>query len=320
LPFRRLLRIAPLAFGVTATMCTPFKEDPASDSHGSSGAAASAGSPCDTRMPFDTPAVVPGLGNIMATSVGGLRLSSDYRTAYFHADGRPDSVGHDDLYTATRDTATGTFGNVISITGTGINTTDEEFDPTVSGNGLILMFARGTPTANPVHIFGATRRITSANFVGANLTPNVNHPSVSDAFPFLREDGKVLYYGSGPGDIYRAEGTGGSPDPSFGTPTVVGEINTNFSEVGPVVTPDDLTIYYASDRTDGGARGDYDIWMATRASTSDMFSAPSNVIEINSPEFDLPTFATRDGCTLYFSSTRAGHLLPYVATRRRRDL
>src|SRR5580693_8189457 len=82
LSFTRPIGIALLAFGALAMMCTPFKEDAPGASDGSSNDAAVAGRPCDPSMPFDTPIVVAGLANIMATSVDGLRFSSDYRTAY----------------------------------------------------------------------------------------------------------------------------------------------------------------------------------------------------------------------------------------------
>jgi hypothetical protein len=264
-------------------------------------------------MPFGPPALVPGLSTI-ADSVDGLRLSPDSRTAYFHAV-RPDGVGYDDLYTASRDAPNSAFGGVSPIEGTRINTVAEEVYPTVSGDGLILAYAHGQPAGDPVHIYYAERATTLVGFafVGPVMTGlNAQH----EAFPFLREDGKVLYFAVESNDIYRAPWNGRGLDASLGSPTAVEEINTNFNEVAPVVTPDDLTIYFGSNRTDDSARGDYDIWVATRTSPTEPFSLPRDVMEINTPSFEWPTFVTADGCTLYFSSNRGGTLLPYVATRQ----
>ncbi len=114
-------------------------------------------------------------------------------------------------------------------------------------------------------------------------------------------------------DIYSASWDGSTLDVPV---AVAGEINTAYSEVAPVVAPNALTIYFASDRTDGTSHGNYDIWMATRARPTDPFSAPSNVADVNSPYLDLPTFITGDGCDLYLSSTRNQVLSAWVATKR----
>jgi hypothetical protein len=294
-------------------MCTPFKEDPQDHD------VASPEASCDPSMHFDPPTVVQGLSDVM-TSVESLRLSPDELTAYFSASGPADrGAGFEDIYTATRETPSSPFHNIAPILGSGINTSDEELDPTVSGNGLTLVFARGRPMTDPVGLYYARRAFTSVPFADVALVPNVNDPNIRyHSFPFLREDGEVLYFAAGNADLYWAPREGFGLDAGYGTPTPISELNAGgFSRIAPVVTPDGLTIYYASDRPDGGAQGDYDIWMATRASRNDPFSLPENVNALNSPSFDIPTFVSRSGCSLYFSSGRENSRLTYVATRRR---
>jgi hypothetical protein len=258
----------------------------------------------------------------VASGLGGLRLSPDGLTAYFHASGRSDSVAYDDLYTATRNSVSSAFGNIVPIEGAGVNTSSDEVDPTVSGDGLTLVFARMRPPTDPVHLYVATRPLPYLPFTGVGLLPNVNDLTAElDETPFLRQDGDVLYLASSRNpanstDIYRSTRASASGD--LATPTAVSELNTNYSEVSPVVTPDDLTIYFASDRVDGNAMGSYDIWVATRASTSAAyFSALTDVAELNTEFDELPTFVSSDGCALYFWSDRDGTSVPYVATRRR---
>jgi hypothetical protein len=320
-----------LTLGTTA--CTPFVDDAAADArtdggiHVSSGGdesldslGADAAHPCDPGMPFGAPILVPGLENV-ATAVSALRLSRDYGTAYFQASGRADAVGGFDLYTASRASSTRPFEGVALVSGTGIDTLADEFDPTTPGDGLTLIFGRAQPGGDPVHLFYASRVDTSMPFAGVARLPGTDDlASAWDTGPFFREDGQVLYFASNrvaaqSTDIYRAEWEGFEPDASLGPPSPVDELNTTTSEIDPVVTPDDLTIYFASDRADGSAQGLFDIWMATRASTDVAFNGVTNVVELNSPAFDAPTFVTRDGCTLYFSSTRSGARLAYVATR-----
>jgi Tol biopolymer transport system component len=142
----------------------------------------------------------------------------------------------------------------------------------------------------------------------------VNDPSGGDQTPFFREDGQVLYFASSRvaangNDIYRSQRDGSE----FQPPVVVDELNTRYNEVGPAATPDDLTIYFASARP--GAMGDMDIYVATRQSKSGRFSHVRPVTELNTPAVEIPSFVTRDNCTLYFYSDRDRALTIYVATR-----
>jgi WD40-like Beta Propeller Repeat len=309
---RALALIAP---AVAATTCTPFKDDaPASDA-GTPFANPSPGPPCDPSRPFVAPTPVPGLSTDVGTTVDGLRLSPDSRTAYFHSN-RSGGLGNDDIYAASRATPGASFGDVTPIPGTGINTPADEVYPSVRGDGLDLVFARGTETADPIIIYRAIRGTRYVSFTGVKSVPQVSTLNIKyETFPFLREDGRVLYFSAEGQDIYQLALNSPSSDASTPAPAPVNELNTKFSEVAPVVTPDDLTMYYGSDRADGV--GGYDVWMATRASTSDPFGPPTDVTEVNSPSLEWPTFVTRDGCTLYFTSNRDGYLLPYVATRQR---
>jgi hypothetical protein len=314
-PFHRLCRIALLP--LSAATCTPFKDDPPGDAGVSGGTDAGplVALPCDPSQPFGNVALVSWITLDTARSIAALRLSRDDLTGYFQASGRSDSAGYDDLYTARR-TGLSSFDNVQPIVGSEVNTSFEEFAPTVSGDGLTLVFARG-PAGDPVHLWHAARATADMAFTGVASLNGVNDiGTMDDTFPFLREDGKVLYFASTrvPADgfdLYSAEWRG----LSFDTPMPVKELNTGYSELAPVVTFDGLTMYFGSDRSDGNASGQDDIWMATRTSVSDLFSTPMNLTKINSPKEDLPTFATRDGCALYFSSDRGGTLQVYVATK-----
>jgi len=63
---------------------------------------------------------------------------------------------------------------------------------------------------------------------------------------------------------------------------------------------------------------DANIWRAQRSSTTSPFGAPTLVTELNSELDDEPSWLSSDGCTLYFSSNRAGSSGGYdifVATR-----
>jgi Tol biopolymer transport system component len=81
--------------------------------------------------------------------------------------------------------------------------------------------------------------------------------------------------------------------------------NCGLGEVDPAVSPDELTLYFASSRPDG--LGGSDLWMMTRATKHDSWSEPMNLGPmVNSPWGDWCPRPSADGLSLYFHSNRAG--------------
>jgi hypothetical protein len=111
-------------------------------------------------------------------------------------------------------------------------------------------------------------------------------------------------------DIYRASFDGiGVSDV-----TLASELASGANEFSPVVSADGLTIFFSSDRTDGGAKGGTDIWTARRPSLTAPFSDVKTVPELNTTADEEAGWLSPDGCRLYsFSSIAGSHL--YVASR-----
>jgi hypothetical protein len=80
------------------------------------------------------------------------------------------------------------------------------------------------------------------------------------------------------------------------------DLNTAYTDGCPAQSPDGLSLYMASNRP--GGKGGLDIWVSTRASTSDPWGAPVNLAEpINSASDDFcPTPVRGNG--LFFVSRR----------------
>jgi len=57
-----------------------------------------------------------------------------------------------------------------------------------------------------------------------------------------------------------------------------------------------------------------DLYVATRASTSDPFGTPAPLTAINTEHTEQDAFVTRDGCELWFASDRSNNVDIYVAT------
>lgn len=81
------------------------------------------------------------------------------------------------------------------------------------------------------------------------------------------------------------------------------ELNTTFNEGYPVLSPDGLCLYIVSDRP--GAIADLDIWTASRGTTSDDWSTPTNMGPlINTAATEARATLSRDGLTMFFGSNR----------------
>jgi Tol biopolymer transport system component len=91
------------------------------------------------------------------------------------------------------------------------------------------------------------------------------------------------------------------PDFTFGTPTNLGvTVNSPANESSPSISADGLELYFGSDRE--GGFGNSDIWVSTRASVDDDWSAPVNLgAVVNTDSAESTPSISDDGLTLYFS-------------------
>jgi hypothetical protein len=101
---------------------------------------------------------------------------------------------------------------------------------------------------------------------------------------------------------------------------LVPHLTSSEDDENPSLTADLLEIYFTSDR-EGGA-GDYDLYVARRASADDSFGEPENVTELSTESFESSPAVSADGLTLWFGSDReggAGGNDVWVARRESRD-
>jgi Tol biopolymer transport system component len=98
------------------------------------------------------------------------------------------------------------------------------------------------------------------------------------------------------------------------------ELMAGVTTQDPSVTADRLELYFASGRAPG-CGGSSDIWVTTRAMTTDPWSTPTCVASVSSSLYDDSPEISRDGLTLYWSSNRTptlGGADIYVSTRATR--
>lgn len=234
------------------------------------------------------------------------------QTIYFSSK-RSGGQGKEDIWVATR----GVNGNWSPPTPyVELNSPLSESAFTLSADGQLgfLSSDRAGGKGN-MDIWQVPRSTLTGRFALSNAIPLATVNDAEAQFdPMPAKNGLELYLssnnfpaalgGQGAGDIvFAVRSSLGDP---FSAPTPVGGINSASYEANPSLTADRRLILFASARPGGSGGGD--IWYATRATASDPFSLPRTAPVINSPDFDAEPFVTRNGCEVYFVSSRAGGL------------
>lgn len=185
------------------------------------------------------------------------------------------------------------FGAPIVVSGVSSETADDF--PRLTWDGLTMYFQWGGQ--DYLRIYQAVRLNGEAVFDTPEL---LEAPVGSDSYisahnPVLSFDGQRLYVDSLDISFYEKGATG------FDSRTPLNGINSAADDYMPVVSRDELTILWALERTDGGAKGGADIWLAIRESTSMDFNLPRPITELNSPEDEAPSWISEDRCELYMT-------------------
>jgi hypothetical protein len=174
------------------------------------------------------------------------------------------------------------------------------WDPSLSLDGLTVYFSANRVGTQNLDVFVATRASLSAEFG----TPSVVQPLATpqeEASPWV-VPGKSVYFARGPqgsAELYRAAFNGAN----IGTADPIAELNTAGDERYPVVSADELVMYFARRPVNGTT----DIMLSRRSSTAEPWGVPSPVASVNMPTVDdWPGWLSPDLCVFYFSSTRSG--------------
>lgn len=125
--------------------------------------------------------------------------------------------------------------------------------------------------------------------------------------PAISADGNTLYFGHTTlhEDLYSATI---QPDRvrTFQDVTPLTTLNTSRNEGTPFITVDGLSLYYYAIRQ--GGPGERDLWHASRASLSEEFSEPKQVMGVNGPSYDHLPWLSDNELTIYYTTERLGGL------------
>ena len=270
------------------------------------------------------------LGPVINSSASdqGPAISKDGLSLYFHSN-RPGGLGGFDMYVSQRASVADAWGTPMNL-GPTVNTAFDEGNPAFSRDGHLLFFQSVRPGGlGGVDLWVARREHTHDDFdwePAVNLGSGVNSSADDNAPTYFDNDEQnvvQLYFvsnrpgGLGGQDIYLSNQT---LDGSFGPATLVPELSSSSTDSRPSIRHDGREIFFQSNRP-GSMSTALDLWVSTRESALDSWSAPLNLgSTINTTSIDNNANLSSDRLTLFFSSDRPGGLGGldlYVTTRER---
>jgi len=236
-------------------------------------------------------------------------ISTDGLSLYFDSD-RFGGYGDKDLWVTTRPTTEDPWGEPVNL-GSTVNSADADVAPSISADGLSLLFISRRPSGFGERDIWITTRPTIDDPWGepVNLGPPIN-TSYRETGPCISADGLELYFnsdrpgGSGGADLFVA--TRLTIEDNWDTPVNLGPtINTSSNDNGPNISSDGLCLIFGL----YGSENDFDTWMSTRQNKEHAWSIPVNPgPPLNSSSRDLQPDISSDGSTIYFTSRRSGGL------------
>jgi Tol biopolymer transport system component len=240
------------------------------------------------------------LGALNSTSVDSAPfLTADELTIYFHS---LRSGPTRDIWTATRMSLADSFPSPLQASE--LNSTDEDQEPSVTADGLIVLLSSDRPGSTGAHdLWIAQRGARTEPFATPVRVAELSSPS-DDIHPSLSSDGLSVVFssnrpgGSGSYDLWIA--TRSDRSVPFSSPTPFAAVNSSSVDAGPAWDADRREIYFQSTRG-----GPYNVWYSDGSSGS--FSSPTRVDELSSASgSEYPSWISADRRRLYMSSSRSG--------------
>lgn len=196
--------------------------------------------------------------------------------------------------------------NPVSV-GDAVNTSDDEYWPSITADGKTLMFTRQAAT-------NASGKIGQEDFFISNLSENGWSEAYNAGSPLntnqnegaqsLSSDGSYMYFtacsrpgGLGSCDIWYSsfDGKAWSEAVNIGMP-----VNSKYWEAQPTISTNGKVLFFISNRP--GGLGGRDIWFS-RMNEAGKWGLPENMgPAINTSGNEMSPFIHFDGRTLYFSS------------------
>ena len=245
---------------------------------------------------------------------GGPTVSKDGLTLYFHST-RPEGFGAQDIWVSQRPTRDALWRAPTNL-GSPINTGRMESVPALSRDEHWLFFNSDRPGSLGSGDIWASWRANVHDDFGwhppINLGEGVNSVFNEVGAGYFENDDAgipVLFFGSTrPGglggvgtDIYVSQLVNGA----FGPAILVPELSSPQLDARPTPRFDGLELFLGSARV--GTLGGLDLWVTTRNTTGEAWSAPVNLgAVVNTASGDQQPYISSDRQLLFFGSDRPG--------------
>jgi len=224
-------------------------------------------------------------------------LTADRLEIFFSSD-RAGGDGSSDIWRSVRDAPDDAWSAPTPVAE--LNTAGSETAPTLSGDGLVIMFSRDGD------IFVSTRLGIDRPWAAPSTQAEINSGGF-DGCPSLTPNALTIAFCSerrgGTRDLHTA--TRASRTEGFGTVNYLRTVSSSGSEQSPFVgVTGELRLLLASDR--GGGSGGNDIYESVRADVGAAWGDPTLVPGVNGSGNDEDPWSADDGALLYFASDRGG--------------
>jgi hypothetical protein len=214
--------------------------------------------------------------------VDGCPMESPDGLSLYMASNRPGGEGGLDIWVAHRESTSAPFGAPENL-GPPVNSAADDFCPTpVRGGGLFFVSREALPGScglGDIYFTRFNRNHGWREPMHLACAPEGPNSALDEQGPTYVEAGERGFLSFSrssttvPGDIYVSEGIAGG---SFGSASPVAELNdATANDIQPNMRKDGREVVFSSNRT--GTLGAQDIWISTRESIDDPWSAPVNL-------------------------------------------
>jgi len=261
---------------------------------------------CTAFGPWSSPTPLAPAINSSARNWGG-QITPDGLALYYSAK----TANGQRTFVAERASRADPFAS-SQPTNVAIAASDDDDDPSLTGDQLEMWFDRTTP-ASAGRLYSTARTAIGQAWSDPILQDGVDNNAVTDA-PWIALDGLSVYYTDVDSYTIRVQTRASRSDTFTGGGQLVPlGIAANVGTAW--LSADQLAITFQATT---GAGGTNQLWDAERQTIADGFGAPTQIAGIGAPGADdVDASLTEDGLELYFASNRSDGMTfeIYVATR-----
>jgi len=189
-----------------------------------------------------------------------------------------------------------------------LNTASLESTPEIAPDGLTIYFSSNRTGSTGVDVWMATRKLRTDPWTAPVLVPELESAS-TDRCATPGADPDVMVMASNRGgtaqkfDLYVTTRMMGG---AWSKPVAITELNTPFDDTAPMLSADDLTIYFFSNRS-----GNEDLYVAHRPDTASPFGPATPITELDTASGETDPWISPDDHHLVFARSN----VLYEATR-----